>query len=214
MIEEVWVDIEGFEGLYQVSSMGRVKSFDRVTRNIIRPFIKKGRILKPNPDGHGYVYVTLFKDGIRSRVKVHRLVANAFIPNPENKPEIDHINSIRDDNRLENLRWVTRSENNKNPIWIERQRAAAVGRVILPETRIKISQKCKGHRVNMEAIQKMAESRMRAVEAYDANWILIKSFKNLSEACEFANVSKMAIVNACKGKTKTSGGYKWKYKQL
>lgn len=98
---EIWKDVVGFEGLYQVSSIGRVRSLDRITRNGSSSFIKKGRILKPNDDGHGYVFVWLYKGQNRERKKIHRLVACSFIDNHGNKPEIDHINAIKSDNRVE-----------------------------------------------------------------------------------------------------------------
>ena len=103
---EEWRDIEGYEGLYQVSNEGRVKS---VRRNLI---------LKPS-NVRGYKYVTFSVGQKRFTKKIHRLVAEAFIPNPENKPYIDHINTNKDDNRVENLRWCTPLENSRNPLTIE-----------------------------------------------------------------------------------------------
>ena len=100
---EEWRDIKGYEGLYQVSNEGRVKS---VRRNII---------LKPSIQ-RGYAIVIFSVDNYKVTKKVHRLVAEAFIPNPQNKPCVDHINTIRDDNRVENLRWVTIQENSDNPL--------------------------------------------------------------------------------------------------
>ena len=95
---EVWKDIKGYEGHYQVSDMGNVRS------------LKRNKNLKPSPSNHGYLLVDLYKDGKRKMCKVHRLVAQTFIPNPENKPTVDHINTIKTDNRVSNLRWFTRKE--------------------------------------------------------------------------------------------------------
>ena len=100
---EIWKDIPGYEGLYQVSDCGRIKSL-----NYRRT--KQECIMKPRV-AHGYQYVKLFKDKLRKLVKVHRLVAQVFIPNPDNKPEVNHINGIKTDNRAENLEWTTHSEN-------------------------------------------------------------------------------------------------------
>ena len=109
MIEEIWRDIKDYEGLYQVSNLGEVKSL-----NYHRT--REEKIIKPSRHCSGYLQVCLCKDCEQKVLKVHRLVAAAFIPNPENKPCIDHINAIRDDNRVENLRWVTPKENSGNPI--------------------------------------------------------------------------------------------------
>ena len=98
-MEEEWRPIELFER-YEVSNLGNVR--------------RGGRVLKPGKDTDGYRQVNLYKNSKRHCCKVYRLVMNAFNPNTENKPQIDHINRIRDDDRLENLRWVTASENVRN----------------------------------------------------------------------------------------------------
>lgn len=98
---EEWRDIECFEGLYQVSDLGRVKSFHG----------KTPRILKQATTPNGYRIVCLMKDGIKTMVTIHRLVAEAFIPNMDNKPDINHMNGNKTDNRVSNLEWATRAEN-------------------------------------------------------------------------------------------------------
>ena len=117
LYKEVWRDIEGYEGLYQVSNMGRVRSLDREVWNGNGWYTKKGKIINGSiAKSEGYLRVTLVKDRKRTIKKIHRLTAEAFIPNPDNKPCVDHINTVRTDNRVENLRWVTHKENcnNKN----------------------------------------------------------------------------------------------------
>lgn len=105
--EEIWRDIEGFDGMYQVSNLGRVKSLYRTTKEIT----EEGRILKASIGKRGYWYVALFKDGKNHTKTVHRLMANAFMPNPDNLPNINHISGIRSDNRLENFEWCTQKQN-------------------------------------------------------------------------------------------------------
>lgn len=109
--DEVWKDIEGYEGLYQVSTCGNVKSLPKIRRNGTGTYIQKERLLKPSNTSTGYKKVELCKDGKRKGFKVHRLVAIAFIPNPDNKPEVNHIDGNKINNNIDNLEWVTSSEN-------------------------------------------------------------------------------------------------------
>ena len=120
MIEE-WKDIEGYEGLYQVSNLGNVRSL----------WFEKERLLKLYKDMKGYYRITLCKNGRQQNRSVHRLVAEAFIPNIDNKPSIDHINTIKNDNRVENLRWVTNKENSNNPLTKEKQIKSKISKPIL-----------------------------------------------------------------------------------
>ena len=100
-MDEIWRDIEGYEGLYQISNKGRVKSL----------YNGSERILRPGIDGYGYMFVGLYHDNIRNFFKLHRLVAQAFIPNLYNKPQVNHLDENKKNNCVDNLEWATAKEN-------------------------------------------------------------------------------------------------------
>lgn len=112
MIEEIWKDIFGYEGLYQVSNLGRIKSYDKYKWNRFKYIKLKGKQLKLSNDKNGYKIICLTKNKKEIMHKVHRLVAKAFIPNPNNYSCINHKNEIKDDNRVENLEWCDVKYNN------------------------------------------------------------------------------------------------------
>lgn len=114
---EVWKDIPGYEGRYAISNFGRVKTYDRKVKSPVRNSHEmkertvKGQILKPEIANNGYLYVCLWKEGKKSKATVHRLVAQAFIPNPDNKPCVNHKDYNRQNPCATNLEWVTHKEN-------------------------------------------------------------------------------------------------------
>lgn len=109
---EIWKSIKGYENVYEISSLGRVRSSEKETiRNNGRKLKTNARILKTHKDHNGYVRIVIFFRGSRKTHKVHRLVAEAFLDNPESKLAINHKNNDRSDNRLENLEWCTQKEN-------------------------------------------------------------------------------------------------------
>lgn len=115
MKKELWMPILNTAGAYEVSTHGNIKSVPRILESDL--CVQKirswtGRILKPYKNIHGYLTVTIITtDGYQRNTLIHRLVASAFIPNPENKPCVNHMDGIRSNNNLENLEWVTHSEN-------------------------------------------------------------------------------------------------------
>ncbi len=104
---EVWQNIAGFEGLYQISNFGRVKSLSRKGR-------PKEIFLKQTKDKHGYLMVCLCKNSIPYTKRIHSLVANHLVPNPNDSPVVNHLNGIKTDNKVENLEWVTAAQNQQH----------------------------------------------------------------------------------------------------
>lgn len=115
-MEEIWKDIKNYEGLYQVSNFGNVKSLDRYVNSTFNERLIKGRYLKIRKNEKGYLFVGLSKKGENKNYKVHRLVAMAFIKNIGNKPCINHKDGVKTNNNVENLEWVTHKENTEHII--------------------------------------------------------------------------------------------------
>ena len=105
-MNEIWKDIEGFNGRYQISNTGKVKSI----------YKQKEKFLTPQKDRYGYLTIDLRKDGKSKRNKLHRLVAKAFIPNPDSLPQVNHKNGNKEDNNADNLEWCTAKENLKHAL--------------------------------------------------------------------------------------------------
>ena len=131
--KEIWKPVVGFENLYEVSNMGRVKSLERTVWSGLNGgcyITIPERILKPRK-ASGYLQVALYKDGKGKWCLVHRLVASAFIPNPQGLPEVNHISEDKADNNLENLEWVSPKENvnhgTRNKRMAEKKSKAVVG---------------------------------------------------------------------------------------
>lgn len=191
---EIWKDIKGYEGLYQVSNLGRVKSMARETpftnrwgQRITRT--KKEFIMKDKTTCNGYKGICLRNNGMKW-IGIHRLVAIAFIPNPENKPEVDHIDGNKKNNCVDNLRWVTKEENNNNPIRLER-----CLKMFTPEVRDKMS---KGH--------------FKPVFQYSLDGEIINTFQSLIEARQYLGVkSNRHLIAALKDRIPYRG-YIWRYK--
>ena len=113
MEKEIWRPIKGYEGLYEVSNLGRIRSLDRITNYANgEKHLWKGRIMKPAKNKNGYLICDLHKNSKRKTFNVHRLVAQAFIKNPDNLPVINHKDEDKTNNCVDNLEWCTYSYNN------------------------------------------------------------------------------------------------------
>ncbi|OAV76049.1 NUMOD4 motif [Bacteroidales bacterium Barb7] len=208
---EIWKDIEGYEGLYQVSNMGSVRLLDRTVHREMSVMQISGITLKPGlGKKHGYNYVSLLSKSFT----VHRLVACAFLENKDNKPFIDHINAIRTDNRVENLRWCTPAENSNNPISYDRLKKSHIGIKQSDSTISKRVEKLRGRKITKLQRIKIAinQKKTRSVLQIDEKTNeVINTFFSLGEAQRVTGCHRSNISNVCKGKLKTCGGYKWRF---
>lgn len=185
---EIWKPVPDYEGHYEVSTMGRVRSVDKVVKHPRNPNMelpKKGRILKYELDKYGYPVVTLCKESKTRTFKIHRLVAFAFIPNPDNLPQIDHINNKKYDNRPENLRWCTTKQNST---W----RSAYYGF---------------GHNAKHDVLCKETGKVFKGTYAA-AYWLI--SERKTDKTTNYNTVAK-GIRTACVGKTKSAYRFHWAY---
>lgn len=224
-MEEIWKDVKGYEGLYQISNLGKVK-------RLVSVKCKKERFLSITKDRKsGYCRVMLCKNNKTKRFLIHRLIAEHFIPNPENKPCIDHINGVKDDNRIENLRWCTYKENNNyqiakrnnsesqkklrlNTDWVKRNKEAIKKAMQTDEVRRKISLARKRNWANPEYVSNQTEKRKtKKVLQYDTNMEFIAEYNSINEAKRNTGVDASSIIRCCNSRATTAGGYIWKYKK-
>lgn len=193
---EEWRDIPGYEGLYMVSSMGRVKSLPKYLS-------KTDRILRGCVDKDGYIKVRLCPNPqLRKSYFVHRLVALAFIDNELQLPEIDHLNTIKDDNRAENLRWCTHKENINNKLTIKKKSAARTGKKHSPEAIRKMSEAHKGKKLPSHVCELIARLNRNPVLMMDTNGNAIAVFSSIKEAGMVTGVNPRRISDVCLNKEK------------
>lgn len=213
---EIWKDIEEYEGKYQVSNMGRVKSLERTVRCGLNGGCYRTipeRIIKPIKDNYGYLVVNLWEDGKKKTCKVHRLVATAFLPNPENLPCINHRDENKRNNLAQNLEWCDVKYNNNYGTKNQRASEKLRGRK-LSEEHIR---KLRGRKLSEEHIRKIAEKQRnntrtsKPVYSVDKVTGEIKEYPSAKEAERCTGIYHGSIIRCCRGERNSAGGFYWIY---
>ena len=185
MNREIWKPIEGYAD-YLISNLGRVKSIK----------FNREKILKTYQDKHNYWRVNLCENGKQKTHLVHRLVAKAFVPNPNNLPYINHKDENPSNPICTNLEWCTHQYNMNYGTIKERSSISHTGK-----------------KQTIEHINKVIETQIKPVNQYTKEGILVKVWNSMKDACIELNIQKSSLTKCCQGKRKTAGGYKWEYNQ-
>ena len=185
IICEEWKDIQGFEGFYQVSNLGHIRSVDRFVKKHNGKRLIKGKILSPSKSKRtGYYQIHLYKLGCVYRYNVHSLVAKAFIPQ-NGKPYVNHKDGQKENNMADNLEWVTCTENHYHAVRIGAN---------------------KNYGTN--------NYRARRVIQLSKDGKVIKLWECIKDAERSLGIHEANIVKCCTGKRKTTGGFMWKYEEV
>jgi hypothetical protein len=177
---EIWRDVTGYEGIYQVSNYGKVKSLYKKQANIVTPHIDK----------KGYHIIRLWRGGNQDTRLLHRLVAQAFVPNHANKPHINHKDGNKSNNYWSNLEWCTPSENNKHSFAIGLKTITA-------------KQKARASQANSKPIYQL-----------DRFNNIVRRWPSITLAAKTLGFSLQHISNCCRGSRKTCGGFVWAFEPM
>ena len=188
---ELWKDIPSYEGHYQVSNFGRVKSIKN----------DKARILKERYS-NGYVLVLLYKDGIAKSYKVHRLVAMAFIENSNNLTQVNHKDFNRKNNIVENLEWCSAKENIQHNF-----KKGNVENIIKHSK--ELGEKYGGNKKAMNVLKMKLSKKVCQIDKNTKQ--IIKVWNSSKEVERTLKIANSSISNCCLGKRKTAGGFIWKH---
>lgn len=219
--DEIWEEIQGFEGLYAVSNKGRVMN------------LKSGKVLKNRIDSFGYAMVYIHKgDGKPKNIKVHKLVAKTFIPNPDKLPQINHIDECKTNNNVENLEWVSASQNVRHSA---HQQSCCINQLTLDGELVKawdslsqierdtgyfkqaINQVCKGkYKQRYGYCWEYADPEQqrklnRPVAALTKDGELVAEYKSAAEASRYLKISYPQVYHCLNGTFKSTHGLRFIY---
>ena len=241
-MKEEWKEIPGYEGLYEASSLGRIRSMDKTIKTYNGgSYIRAGMEKKPCVNKSGYFRLNLCKDGISKSCLVHRLVAKAFIPNGSNLPEVNHINENKLDNRIENLEWCSYQYNmnwgyhNEN---VGRTNGKPVVQFTIEETKVKeyyssyeasrmtgiteqsINLCCLGRRQHAGGFRWKYANDNTPFTSYRPRESAVVQYKNGNIVGRFRSIEEARSVTninnisaCCRSMIKTAGGYNWCYEK-
>lgn len=187
MEQEIWKDIIGYEGIYQISSLGRVKSVSRCVNHINGVRHVHSKILKPNSCSL-YLNISLSRKCVMNRFTIHRLVAKAFIPNPNNLPQVNHRDGNKFNNKVENLEWCSSSDNQKHAYRIGLKKSPNLGRF------------------------GSLNHSSKAIIQYSLTGVPIQEYGSTREASRVTKINQGTIAACARGERVSAGSYKWRYK--
>lgn len=178
---EIWRDIPGFEGEYQVSTMGNVRTIEHLVPWRGRLYHVKSKLIKKQIGTKGYIIVRVHKNGVGKTLKVHKLIKNTFHgPNPKDKPEINHIDENKDNNSISNLEFCDSDYNNN-------------------------------YGTRNERIKETLRKQLKPINQYDINHNFIKRWESSIDIQETLGIKSHLITRCCRGVGKTVHGFVWKY---